>query len=442
MATPSYGFDRQVPPRERQVSFTHVSQIADVVSCVRSQPAGIARSAICRKLTLGRNAVEQRLRTAVDLNLITVGGFGASTGGRAPKVWQFNPAAGTILVVAISIRSTIVALTDLGGKILHQREIPVGILVPPAHATKQILQALSELRAAHSDLPDAWGCGLTVPLPVDVSTGRLVNPVAQSTGAKDEWVEFPVKETFARTLGVPVWIEDEVDAMAHTAALRPGAPPDLLYVRLSLGLGLGIVSGGKVHRGSIGTSGELAHIQVDATGPYTCRCGRRGCLETYVSGGALEQAASKSQVWWKSPYLRSVHDKRGQIRMEDVFSGVAKGDAVCTKLAADAGIRLAGVLAVLVTTYNPGEIVIGGAVTESGNLFASVVDRAIRSRVLPASAERLSVRMGGKDRSDKLEGAAHLVVDWLLKPASMALWLPSGSPARAAHILEPHIAGD
>ncbi|QOX81903.1 ROK family protein [Nanchangia anserum] len=116
---------------------------------------------------------------------------------------------------------------------------------------------------------------------------------------------------------------------------------------------MGIVSEGAVHRGEAGASGELAHIQVDTSSTSVCRCGRRGCLETFVSGGAFEATANRGEVWWNSPYLKEIHDDVGHISMDDVFSGIAQGDQQCVKIAADAGIRLAGVLAVLATIYNP-----------------------------------------------------------------------------------------
>lgn len=414
--------------RHRSLSYTHVSQIADLIAHVRADEAGVSRSDICARLSLGRNAVEQRLRTAVDLDLIIPAGFGTSTGGRVPQVWRFNPSAGTVLVACISIRSSVVALTDLSGTIIARRAIDIGILHPPEETTRNLFTALAQLRRLHPESAPVWGLSLTVPLPVDIATGRLTNPVADAIGESDPWTEFPLKETLKHSLKIPIWIEDEVDAMAYHASIRPGAPDDLLYVRLSLGLGLGIVSGGKLHRGHVGTSGELAHIQVDSTGPGACRCGRIGCLETFVSGAALEYAAAKTQVWWKSPYLKGIHETNGTIVMEDIFRGVAKGDHVCTKLAADAGIRLASVLAVLVATYNPAEIVIGGAATESGQLFASIVDQAIKRKVLKTTSERLNVRMGGRDRIDKIQGAARLLVAWLLSPAQMMNWLPDGSP--------------
>lgn len=416
------------PARGRPRSSTHVAQLSRTLNEARRRPAGLTRAEIAGLLSIGRNAVEQRLQTAVGLGLLISAGHGTSTGGRAPQVWTFNPSVGTVLVACISIRSSVIALTDLGGTAIARQTQPRGMLDSPDEVCAAIAEGVSELRALHPELPEPWGLGVTLPIPVDVRDGRVVDPVALSRGESNPWTKFPIRRFFSSRLGVSVWVEDEVNAMALTAAARPGAPKDLLYVRLGLGLGLGIVSGSKVHRGVVGTSGELAHIQVDTASQRMCRCGRRGCLETFVSGTAFEDVARRPESWSRSPFLTAARESRGEIFMEDVFHGISEGDTTCVKIAADGATRLAGVLAVLATTYNPGEIVIGGTVTESGGLFATFLDRLIRRRVLATTSSRLSVRMGGRNRTDEISGATRLVVDALLSPPLLSQWIDVGRP--------------
>lgn len=269
---------------------------------------------------------------------------------------------------------------------------------------------------------------ITVPIPVDFKTGRLVDPIALSFRRPDRWSTFAIRRFFISEFQIPVWLEDEVNAMALTAAERPGAPGDLLYVRISLGLGLGIVSGRKVHRGALGISGEIGHLQVDSHSAITCRCGRRGCLETFVSGSAFEEAALKNDTWKRSPYLTRIINEHGTINCDDVFRGIKAEDPYCTRMSLEASARLARVLSVLATTYNPGEIVLGGNIAASGNRFAHQVNDEIRRRVLPTTAARLSVRMGTPQRVDEISGGAHLVLDALLSPSILGRWINQRTP--------------
>ncbi|WP_158247614.1 ROK family protein [Actinomyces qiguomingii] len=419
----------------RAPSFAHVSQLADLIAEARRYPQGVSRADLCETLTLGRNAVDRRLKTAVELGLLAPAGRGVSTGGRAPEMWRFNPRAATILAFSVAYRSATVALMDLGGAIIDRISWAEGILSDPQQVTDHAVEHLMALRGRHPELPPAWGLGACIPAPVDFRDGTLIPPAtARAGGAADTlaWTGFPLRQQLSRRLDLPVWLDDEVNVMALAAAKRIGAPPDLLYVRLSLGLGMGIVSGGQVHRGAAAASGEIAHIQMAGAGGRACRCGRRGCLETTLSGGAMEDAAVTPQALKRSPYLRRLDESEG-VRCEHVFRGAAEGDPVCVRLLTEAADRLSVVLAVLTTTYNPGEVVLGGGVAQAGEFFSRAVGQALRRRVLPATSERLRVRMGGAD--DTLSGACRMVTDALLSAHVMHVWMPHGSPVGVQEVV-------
>lgn len=388
----------------------------------------MTRSEIGSLLAIGRNPVQRRLETGLQTGLLIPTGHAASTGGRAPEIWTLNPSAASVLTICMAIRTSVVALTDLRGSVLTRKTIPVGFTSDAADACKELALCAQEMVAATSEFPSPCGIGVTVAAPVEPSTGRIVNALAGLNHDLDPWVKVPLRDYFSSALGLPAWIEDETKAMALASSTRPHAPRDILYVRLSLGLGLGIVSGGQVHRGNVGTSGELAHVEVEPSSRRRCRCGRRGCLETFISGIAFEQEARRREYSSTSPFLKRVLADQGEIYMEDVFRGIAEGDPACTRIATQGALRLAGALAVLTTTYGPGEIVIGGTATISGNFLASVVNQAIRRRVLPITARRLRVRMGERDRRDEIVGAARMVTEACLSPKLLAQWIERGGP--------------
>ena len=416
----------------RPLSFVHATQLSGLIAEARSYPQGVARADLADSLSMGRNAVDRRLKTAVGIGLLVPAGRGVSTGGRAPEMWRFNPDAALMLTLAVSYRRTTAALMSIGGEVLERVTWDAGLLDGPDEVITTAIGHLSALRAGHPGPPGPWGVGVSLPIPVDFRDGTIAPPVA-GTGSGPGWTDHPVRARLATALQLPVWVDDEVNLMALAAASRVGAPKDLLYIRFSLGLGMGIVSSGQVHRGVGAASGEIAHIQMSGAGGPACRCGRRGCLETVVSGGAMEVAASTPQALRTSSYLRGIMGDRGAIRDIDVFRGVAQGDRVCVRIATEAADRLAVVLAVVTTTYNPGEVVLGGDVAESGQLFGQVVSQALRRRVLPSTSERLRIRMGDPD--DALIGACRLTADRLLSPHVMSTWLPHGSPAGVTELI-------
>lgn len=416
----------------RPLSFVHITQLSELIAEARRHPKGIARADLVESLSMGRNAVDRRLRTAVGMGLIRPAGRGVSSGGRAPQMWRFNPDAATLLALSVSYRRSTAALMSLGGEVLERITWDDGLLSGPEVVVDGAIARLERLRAERSGPGAPWGVGVSVPTPVDFRDGSIISPVA-GTGGGPSWTGFPLRPRLAEALGLSAWIDDEVNVMALAAATRIGAPQDLLYVRLSLGLGMGIVSGGQVHRGAGASSGEIAHIQMAGSGGRECRCGRRGCLETLISGGAMEAEAAGPQALRSSPYLRGLMSEHDAISDIDVFRGVAAGDRVCVRIATEAADRLAVVLAVLTTTYNPGEIVLGGDVTASGRHFARVIGQMVRRRVLPVTSERLRVRMGGAD--DALTGVSRLAAERLLSPHVMQAWLPHGSPAGVPELI-------
>lgn len=412
---------------------THVAQISALVAQARRYPGGVTRSDLMEMLDLGRNAIDRRLAVADGLGLLTHAGQAESTGGRPAEEWRFNDDAASVLALRISYRASTCTLTNLAGRALAHEDIPVGMLDGPDAVLTSAFAALGDLR---DDAPQpVWGIAASVPLPVDFRYGSIVDPLTHDPEIRS-WPGLPLRSLLAEELAVPAWVDDEVNAMSLAAATRIGAPKDLLYIRFSIGLGLGLVADHRVNRGAGGGSGEIAHVQVAAANGITCRCGRTGCLETIVSGAALERGAQQPQALAASPYLRDLSRKQGRVTVEEVFSGVARGDRVCTRLVTEMAERLSAVIAVLTTTYNPGEIVLGGDVVNAGDRFTSIFDRALRRRIPVRASSRLRVRMGGED--DAVVGLARLATERILSPRNLLAWIAPGSPIGVKELLTAH----
>lgn len=408
-------------------SFSRLAQLYEVVAEIRRHPHGATRADLIEELGLSRSVVDRRLAAASRLGLITSGGRAESTGGRAPDLWAFKPDGGRILTLSLSYTHSTAALHRLDGTIEDRRDWESGMTAVPEEA---IAQSVGVLRALIHQCEQVsgkrpWGVGVTLPSSVDFRDGSLVPPVASSVGA-DEWIGLPLRTRLEQALRLPVWVDDEVNAMALYAATRIGAPQDLLYIRLALGIGMGIVSNGLLNRGAGAVSGEIAHIQVAGQGRDICRCGRRNCLETAVGGKAIAATASQPAALGASAFLRNLQSSEAGITMIGVYRGAAAGDRVCTRVVTEAADLLASVLAVLSTSYNPAEIVIGGDATAGGSLVAQAISSGINRRLLPVTAQRLRVRMGEPD--DASRGIARLVADQLIRPRRLALWMAHGTP--------------
>src|SRR4030095_11871382 len=147
------------------------------------------------------------------------------------------------------------------------------------------------------------GIGVGVPGPVDFSRGVLVAPPLMP-----EWENFPIRDFFKGTfVSAFVVVDNDVNIMA-LGEIRSGDAAGIdhfIFVKIGTGIGAGIISNGKIHRGSDGSAGDIGHICVDKEGPL-CACGNRGCLEAMSAGPAIASRALEAARNGSSPTLNSI----------------------------------------------------------------------------------------------------------------------------------------
>ncbi|MGN6302868.1 MAG: ROK family protein [Angustibacter sp.] len=200
--------------------------------------------------------------------------------------------------------------------------------------------------------------GVGVPGLVDVASGQVAHAV--NLGLDDEPTDLAAG--LRDLLGVPVVLENDVNAAALGAqALRRGGS-DLALLSIGTGLAAGLVLGGRLHRGARGAAGEIGHVPVDPAGA-PCSCGQRGCLETVASGAALAAAWPAGPGRGGSPWeAAAAGDDRARAAVERFSAGVA------------AAVRL------LVLTWDVETVVLTGGVTEVGRPLLEAVRHALRAQ--------------------------------------------------------------
>src|SRR5690606_35613537 len=118
------------------------------------------------------------------------------------------------------------------------------------------------------------------------------------------------------------------------------------FIKVSTGIGTGIVIGGQVYRGTDGGAGDVGHVKLAGHADRQCQCGAFGCLAAVASGRAVAQALSELGKPASSG--------------SDVGSYLAAGDADAARLTQDAGRVLGEVVAMIVSVLNPSDVVVGG----------------------------------------------------------------------------------
>ncbi len=187
------------------------------------------------------------------------------------------------------------------------------------------------------------------------------------------WRNEPLQAAVAQVLDLPVVVENDANAAAW-AEWRFGAGQGqsrLVCVTLGTGIGGGIVLDGKVQRGQYGMAGEFGHMVVVPDG-HRCECGNRGCLEQYASGNVLgrearELARAGSPV--TVPLVERVDGDIDALIGPLITEAARDGDPCAVELFEDVGRWLGVGLANLAAALDPGMFVIGGGVSDAGELL-------------------------------------------------------------------------
>lgn len=249
--------------------------------------------------------------------------------------------------------------------------------------------------------------GLGVPGPVDAQ--RSIVFFAPNLG----WANVPVRSMLEASLGIPVSVENDGNAAAW-GEFRFGAAADIdddvTAVTVGTGIGGGIIVDGRLLRGSHGAAGEIGHLNV-VQGGRPCGCGRNGCWEQYASGNALVREA-RSLAAERRPeagLLLALGDGTPEgVQGTHVTDAARQGDPVAIEAFRVVGTWLGRGLADLAAVLDPAAFIIGGGVSEAGDLLLSSARQTLVEKIAGGQQNRPSaiVRAATLGNSAGLIGAA------------------------------------
>lgn len=313
-----------------------------------------------------------------------------SRGGRPALLLDLVPSAAHAVGVKIAADHLVGVRVDLDAQVVERFEEPFDASSPGA------VERLAALVRPHVEEPLAsapvlLGIGLGVPGVVDSRTGAVHAPTLG-------WQDVPLGELLERELALPVLVDNDVNTLAIAERLYGlGQDADsFLTVTIGRGVGLGIVLGGDVYRGAHGGAGEFGHVPITGDGPR-CSCGKRGCLEAYVSDSVLVAAA-------RSEGLLA---KRGDI--DDLRALAEQRDARARRIYADAGAILGRAVGGLVNVFAPRLVIVSGEGTQAWPHLSKAFERACRDAVF-APLAGIEIAVDPWDDAKWARGAAALVL--------------------------------
>jgi predicted NBD/HSP70 family sugar kinase len=375
---------------------------------------GTTRADLAALTGLARSTVAQRLDQLRGQGLLRELGESDSTGGRPPMMLAFNEDAGVTLAADLGATHSRLAVTNLGGTVLAEEGDDMAISAGPEAVLDWVDDRFHALlREVGREDGAVRGIGIGVPGPVEHATGRPRNPPIMPG-----WDGYPIPERFADRYRVPTLVDNDVNIMAlgeHWTSWRQ--VEHLLFVKVATGIGCGVVVDGRIHRGAEGAAGDIGHIRVAAGGEaeaIMCSCGNRGCLEATAGGAAMARRLRDQGL--------EAADSRAVVEL------ARGGEPAAVNLVRDSGRLIGEVLAASVNLYNPSVIVIGGDVAQAHEQLLAGVREVVYQRSLPLATRHLRiVRSQLADRAGVI-GAAVMVIEHVLSPASIDAAIAASPP--------------
>jgi predicted NBD/HSP70 family sugar kinase len=376
----------------------------DVLTLIRHGRA-YTRGDVLEATGLSRMTVAQRLDALLAAGMIVEGETAESTGGRRRRSLRFNDVQAYALVAAVDTTHARIAVTDLAGRLLDQVDVDVRVQDGPSPALDQIAAAMAELLARGGvKVDDLCGVGLSLPGPVDPTSGRPSQPPILPG-----WDGYPVAEHLQAGLpGVHVLVANDADAAAMGEyAAGHTASSSLCLVKVSTGIGTGIVIDGRSYTGADGGAGDIGHVRVTDSGDVLCQCGGHGCLAAVASGRAVARELTALGIPATSG--REVRDL------------LQAGNSQAVRLTQEAGRRIGEVMATVVSLLNPEVVLIGGALS-SAPLLSGIRETLYRLS-LPRATRHMTLQLGALGDDAAVVGLTRLVVDREFAPDAVNLRL-------------------
>ncbi|HUG53340.1 MAG TPA: ROK family transcriptional regulator [Vicinamibacteria bacterium] len=381
------GTSRQI---NRQIAFTLIRT---------RQP--ISRADLARLMGTTRGAVTVLVNDLITGGLVFEGAKGEAPRGRKPKFLYLD--SRRRCVVAVDLRPTrcFLMVTDIVGEPL------VGITSFPTDRDPDRLVAMLAARIRdtlerHPELGRCEGVGVVVPGMVDRAGSRVL--FAPRLG----WHDVPFQEPLSAAVGLPVVIENAGKACALAQAWstreHPAPPGGLVFLSVSDGLGVGVVTNGQLIRGQHNAGGEFAHMPLSLDGPR-CACGVRGCWEAHVSNLATVSRYLGRELGPGKP----IPSELAALTVEDLVARARHGDGLATAAleatARDLGAGLAGV----VNAVDPARIYVSGEITAAWDMIEPIVRAALDERTLVPIRGQAQIVVVPHQQLPRLRGAAALV---------------------------------
>ena len=284
--------------------------------------------------------------------------------GRGRKTIRYGMPRSMTYFLGVNIRMDSVGfgLMDLTGKLVRTQTVK-DIQVANNYST---LERICE--SAIEFVNGTEGIGMSDVAAAGINLLGRVNSKEGTSATMfnlEDTIHTPLAEIISAKIGVPVYLENETRAMTYGEYILGlnRKYKNVCFLNIGMGLGLGLIFNGQLYYGKDGYSGEFGHMHT-YNNNILCHCGKKGCLETEVSGRAIIRKVTERIQKGEQSVLSSKVRSGKNLTLEDLLMAIGKEDALTIEIAGTVGKELGRHLSGAINLLNPEIIVIGGLLSQ------------------------------------------------------------------------------
>ncbi len=289
------------------------------------------------------------------------------------------------------------------GEVMGSDKIETLAKQGPEQAIQRVNSAAQALLKKLNIKPgELIGIGIASPGPLDIAKG-CVDGSPNLPG----WTGYSIEKGLSNFFNLPARIDNDANAAA-LGEYKFGAgknKKNMVYITVSTGIGGGVIVDGRLMRGANGNAAELGHLTLNIAGP-ACPCGANGCFEMYASGTAIARRTREAIQAGAQSQILNLAGSLEEITTHHILAALQNEDVLAKKIWNETTEYLGRGLAVVINTFNPELIVVGGGVTAAGDvLFKPVREKALHY-AFPRLAAVCSIVPAGLGSNVGVVGAA------------------------------------
>lgn len=313
------------------------------------------------------------------------------------------------LGIDIGGTNTAFGLIDEEGNCINKSSIPTNALDPAEDLFKRLFKNFDEVCTSSSDKYDIKGVGIGAPN-ANYYSGTIENPPNLN------WGTVNVVDQVQKHIDLPVAVTNDANAAAlgelHFGVAK--GMKNFIQITLGTGLGSGIIADGQLLYGRDGFAGEMGHT-TQVCGGRKCACGKRGCLETYVSAPGIKRTVFELlSVYAGKSSLKNVSYEK--MTAKDIYDAAVSGDKIARQAFKLTGKYLGEAMANASAYFNPEAFVIFGGLAKSGELIIEPTKKSLERNLLSIYRGKIKILTSGLPEGDAaVVGAAALIWNELME---------------------------